>query len=322
MSELGRALNQLDDPRVMALVVYNSNPAAIAPDQNTVLAGLARQDLFLVAIEQFLTDTASFADFVLPTTTFLEHTDLYLAYGHYYLQLARPALPAPGATKPNVEIFRLLAQQMGFAEPCFADSEDNMIRQLLDSDHPFLSGITLERLEQQHWVRLRVAHEGEPFLPFATGGFGTPDARCNLNVDDLDYTPPVESRLGETALRSRFPLELITPKADDAMNSTFGNRPSVDEQTGILSLHGEDAAPRGIVTGDAVRIFNTRGSITLRAEVNGRTRPGVVAATSVRWNRHAPDRRNANVLTSPRLTDMGGGPVFYSCLVQVEKCGD
>ena len=167
MAELGKALTELNDPPVKAMVVYNSNPAAIAPNQNLVLAGMRREDLFTVVLEQFQNDTADHADILLPSTTFLEHTDLYLAYGHYYLQLARPALPAPGETKSNVEVFRLLAERMGFDDACFADSEDDMIRTLLDSGHPFLQGITLERLDREHSVRLNVAPDSEPFLPFA-----------------------------------------------------------------------------------------------------------------------------------------------------------
>src|SRR5580700_5509782 len=196
MAELGKALTELDAPPVKAMVVYNSNPASIAPNQNLVLKGMRREDLFTVVLEQFQNDTADHADILLPSTTFLEHTDLYFAYGHYHLQLARPALAAPGETKPNVEVFRLLAERLGFQEPCFRDSEDDMIRTLLDSAHPFLRGITLERLEREHSVRLSVAPDGEPYLPFAHGGFGTRSGKCEFGAEALDYQPPVESRLG------------------------------------------------------------------------------------------------------------------------------
>jgi anaerobic selenocysteine-containing dehydrogenase len=326
MSELGKALTKLNAPRVLAMVVYNSNPASIAPNQNLVLAGMRREDLFTVVLEQFQNDTADHADILLPSTTFLEHTDLYLAYGHYYLQLARPALPAPGETKSNVEVFRLLAERMGFEEACFQDSEDDMIRTLLDSAHPFLQGITLDRLEREHSVRLNVAPGTEPFLPFAHGGFGTISGKCEFGAEMLDYQPPVESRLGAAELRARFPLELISSKSHDSMNSTFGNEPGTESQTGTLFLHDDDARPRGIASGDRVRVFNGRGSCTLVAGVNGGVtgvvRQGVVLAPSVRWNKLAPDHRNINALTSDRLTDLGGGPTFYSCLVDVEKCGD
>jgi anaerobic selenocysteine-containing dehydrogenase len=322
MAELGKALTQLTDPPVKALVVYNSNPAAIAPNQNLVLAGMRRDDLFTVVLEQFQNDTADHADILLPATTFLEHTDIYLAYGHYHLQFARPALPALGETKSNVEVFRLLARRMGFDEPCFTDSEDDMIRTLLDSGHPFMEGITLERLDREHSVRLRVAPDSEPYLPFAHGGFGTPSGKCEFGAEALDYEPPTESRLGSAELRVRFPLEFVSSKSHDSMNSTFGNEELARAQTSTLFLHCDDARARGIASGDRVRVFNQRGSCTLTASVDGVVRPGVVWAPAVRWNRLAADRRNANALTSDRLTDIGGGPTFYSCLVEVEKCGD
>jgi len=326
MSSLGQilnnALNEVDDPPVKALVVYNSNPAAIAPNQNAVRRGLRRGDLFTVVLEQFQTDTADYADFLLPATTFLEHTDLYLAYGHYYLQLARPALAPPGETRSNVEVFRALASRMGFDDACFADSDDDMIRTLLDSEHPFVRGITLEELERERFVRLRVAHNGDPFLPFAKGGFGTPSGKCEFRAESIEYTPPVESRFGDESLRARFPLELISPKHDDSMNSTFGNRPENDAATATLYIEAADAAARGISTGDQVRVYNDRGACLLRAQVDGVVRQGVVSVPSVRWARMAADRQSVNALTSERLTDKGGGPTFYSCLVQVEKSGD
>jgi anaerobic selenocysteine-containing dehydrogenase len=322
MSSLGEALNEVDDPPVRALVVYNSNPAAIAPNQNAVRHGLRRGDLFTVVLEQFQTDTADYADFVLPATTFLEHTDLYLAYGHYYLQLARPALAPPGETRSNVDVFQALAERMGFDDACFADSEDDMIRTLLDSEHPFVRGITIEELERDRFVRLRVAPAGDPFLPFAHGGFGSPTGKCEFHAESIAYTPPLESRFGDESLRARFPLELISPKHDDSMNSTFGNRPDNDAATAMLHIESADAAARGIATGDQVRVFNDRGSCLLRAHVNGVVRQGVVSVPSVRWASMAADRHSVNALTSERLTDKGGGPTFYSCLVQVEKSGD
>jgi anaerobic selenocysteine-containing dehydrogenase len=321
MSELGKALTQLDTPPVKAIVVYNSNPAAIAPNQNLVLGGLRRPDLFTVVLEQFQTDTADYADILLPVTTFLEHTDIYLAYGHYYLQMCRPVVAAPGEARSNVEIFRALAQRMGFEDSCFRDSDDDMMRRLLASGHPFLEGITLERLESEHFVRLNVAAPGEPFLPFRKG-FGTPSGKCEFGAENLDYTPPMESRQGDALLRAKYPLELVSSKNDDSMNSTFGHRAAVDEQTSVLQLHSGDAGPRGIHTGDRVRVYNDRGSLMLKAEVDGVVSPGVVRAPSVRWAKSSADGFSANALTSDRLTDIGGGPTFYSCLVQVERCGD
>lgn len=322
MSELAKLLVEARDPQVHAMVVYNSNPVAIAPDQNRVRLGMAREDLFTVVLEQFQTDTADYADILLPATTFLEHTDLYFSYGHHYLQLARPALAAPGEAKSNFEVFQRLAERMGFDEPCFRDTEDDVIRAALSSEHPFVKGISLERLEREHFVRLQVAAEDQPFQPFANGGFGTPDGRCELRAEGLDYTPPVESRLGDASLRSRFPLEMISSKNDNSMNATFGHRDAVDEETSLVWIHTEDADPRGIRDGDPVRVFNERGACLGKARVNGGVRQGVVRMPAVRWGKRSPNRQGTNALTSDRLTDFGGGATFYSCLVQVERCGD
>ncbi len=320
MSRLGHALTELDDPPVKAIVVYNSNPAAIAPDQQRVRRGLARNDLFTVSIEQFQTDTADFADILLPATTFLEHTDLYKAYGHYYLQLARPALQPAREARSNVEIFRGLALRMGFEEPCFRESEDDMIRATLASGHPWLAGITLERLEREHAVRLQVSAAGEPFLPFANG-FPTGSGKANLSGGGLAYTPPRESRLGAEAT-PEFPLELVSSKNHDSMNSTFGYRAELVAQTRVLEIHPDDAARRRILDGDDVEVFNARGSVRLVARVGESVRSGVVRAPSVAWPKSAGqsgEPRNVNVLVSDRLTDIGEGPTFYNCLVDVRR---
>jgi anaerobic selenocysteine-containing dehydrogenase len=194
-----------------------------------------------------------------------------------------------------------------------------MIRSVLDSKHPFVAGITLEHLAAQHSVRLNI---GDPFLPFADGGFGTPSGKCEFHAETLDYVPPVESRLGDQALAIRFPLEMISPKNDDSMNSTFGNRADTDRQTASITLHPSDAEKRSISTGDAVRVFNDRGQCILRADVSCAIARGVVSVPSTRWPKMAADGHSVNMLTSQRLTDKGGGPTFYSCLVQVEKIGD
>ena len=317
MSQLAHALLELDKPKVHALVVYNSNPAAIAPNQTKITVGLKRDDLFTVVLEQFQTDTADYADIVLPVTTFLEHTDLYRTYGHYYVQLARPALPAPGETKSNVEIFRLLAKRMGFTDACFDDTEDQMMEALLSSGSPFLKGITLERLERERSIRLNLSPTGAPFLPFATGGFRTPSGKFEFGASALNYMPPVESRYGDAALHQKFPLELISGKNDDSMNSTFGYRAEVDQQTSLLSIHPDDAAHRNITDGVWVRVWNERGECRLQAKVNGDVKPGVVRARSLGWAKTSPANSSINHLTSDRLTDIGGGPTFYSCLVDV-----
>lgn len=317
MAQLGRALNEVVDPPVKGLIVYNSNPAAIAPHQTAVVAGLRRQDLFTVVLEQFQTDTADYADFVLPVTTFLEHTDLYLAYGHYYLQLARPALHPPGETKSNVEIFRALAKRMGFEDACFDDSDDDMIQSLLDTDSPYLRNITLEKLNAEGFVRLNVSPEGEPFLPFARGEFKTSSGKFEFGSEALKYTPPCESRFGDPTLVRRYPLELVSAKNDDSMNSTFGHRSEVDAQTAILLVHPSDAAGRGIVDGTLVQAHNERGRCWFEARVSTNVQPGVVRAHSTRWNKSSISKLGINQLTSERLTDIGGGPTFYSCLVEV-----
>lgn len=312
MVQLGAALTELNDPPVKGLIVYNSNPAAVAPEQERVLTGLKREDLFTVVLEQFQTDTADYADFVLPVTTFLEHTDLYRAYGHYHLQMARPALAAPGEARSNVEIFRALAKRMGFAEACFDDSEDAMMRQLLDSGSPYLQGITLERLDEERSIPLPV-----PELPFANGGFTTASGKFEFGAERLAYRAPVESRFGDVDLSARYPLELISSKNDDSMNSTFGHRDGVDAQTDKVWIHAADAAARTIQDGDPVRVFNGRGSVLLHARVCEDVKRGVVRAPSTRWNKRSQCGWGVNRLISDRLTDIGGGATFYSCLVEI-----
>ncbi|MBI5083777.1 MAG: molybdopterin-dependent oxidoreductase [Acidobacteria bacterium] len=307
MATLGQALTAVNDPPVKALVVYNSNPAAIAPNQHLVRQGLAREDLFTVVLEHFQTDTADWADIVLPATTFLEHTDVYFAYGHYYMQLARPAVAPPGETKPNAEVFRLLARRMGFEDACFGDTDEEMIRQMLDTPSAYLAGVTLERLEREGFVRLNV-----PELPFS-------DRLPDLSGEDLAYVPPVESRLGTAR---GYPLELVSSKNHDSLNSSFGFQEGTDAQTSVLEIHPEDAAARGIADGGAVRVYNARGEVRLAARVGETVRPGVVRAPMVRWARSAADRKNVNVLIADRLTDIGGGPVFFNCLVEVALCED
>ena len=309
MSLLGQALTETSDPPVKALVVYNSNPAAVAPNQNLVHRGLAREDLFTVVLEQFQTDTANYADIVLPVTTFLEHTDIYFAYGHYHIQLARPAVAPPGETRPNSEIFRLLAARLGFADECFSDTDDQMMRQLLDTPSPYLQGITLERLEREHSIRLNV-----PDLPMA----GRP---VDLSGEALEYIPPIESRNG-AGRTAAYPLEMVSSKNHYSMNSAFGYRDDVDQQTAVAELHPDDAAARGIVDGSQVELFNERGSVRLTARVGEFVRTGVVRAPMVRWPGRSPGHCNVNVLISDRLTDIGGGATFYSCLVEVRPCAD
>ncbi len=336
MARLGHALTELDGPPVKALFVYNSNPAAIAPNQNAVVRGLKRADLFTVVHEQFFTDTADYADIVLPATTFLEDKDIQGAYGHYYVQLSEQAIAPPGEARTNVWLFSQLAQRMGWDEPCFRDGPDELIAQALSSnaDTPldsWMQGITPERLCREKRVRLQFEseREGRPFLPFSTGGFATPsgkiefysDALAKQGLDPLPtFYPPEESRHG--AGQGLYPLEFLPRKANNYMNSTFANLPGhqrMESQTrDTLEMHASDAAERQIKEGDWVTIYNGRGRIRLRARINGKTPRGVVAA-SLNWNKLSCGGANVNALTSERLTDMGRGPTFYSTLVQVEK---
>jgi molybdopterin guanine dinucleotide-containing S/N-oxide reductase-like protein len=333
MSELGKALNHLSDPPVKAVFVYNSNPAVVAPNQHDVVRGFLRQDLFTVVHEQFFTDTTSYADIVLPATTFLEHKDLNKAYGHTYLQISNQAIDPLGECRSNTDLFRGLAQRMGFADDCFGQDADGVIdatlataenHQIPNGWERWMEGITRERLEKEGHIRLNLG-EG-PFLPFAKGGFATASGKAELYSEKLaaqgmdpvvSFVPPEESRLSERA--KSFPLELLSRKADNFLNSSFTNIPSVQkmEQPELLEISDADAKPRDIHEGDWVRVFNHRGEVRLRAHVNGAVQPGVVAAR-LNAARFAPDGNSINVLTSETLTDIGGGATFYSCLVEVE----
>ena len=331
MVELGKALNRLTDPPVKALFVYNSNPAAVCPNHNDVIRGLRRSDLFTVVHEQFFTDTVDYADIVLPATTFFEQKDLQTSYGHYYVQMSNQAIQPLGECLPNVEVFRALAKAMGFEDDCFEDSVDEMIDQALSSQNPWLSGIDRVRLETEGHIRISVHSGGgdkgdEPFLPFAHGGFQTTSGKAELlnpalRAQGLDpvaeFVLPQESR--HQGVAKQFPLEMLARKADNFLNSTFTNLPSVQdlEEPGLLELHPDDAQARGIGNGDSVRVFNGRGELRLRARVNGAVQPGVVAA-ALNWAKLSPDGANVNVLTSEKLTDMGNSATFYSVLVEVE----
>ena len=332
MVELGKALNTLADPPVKALFVYNSNPAAVCPNHNDVVRGLRRNDLFTVVHEQFFTDTTDYADIVLPATTFFEQKDLQTAYGHYYLQMSNQAIEPLGECRSNVEVFRGLAKAMGFEDACFNESVDEMIDLALDSPNPALQGISRLQLEREGQVRLKFEGTEDskaPFLPFAQGGFQTASGKAELynpallklGLDPVaEFVPPEESRNGRRS--GAFPLELLARKADNFLNSTFSNLPSVQklEETGLLEIHPKDARQRGIRDGDAVRVFNGRGEMALRARVNGAVQAGVVAAR-LNWAKLSPTGSNINTLTSEKLTDMGNSATFYSVLVEVELAG-
>ena len=327
MSELGNLLTKVDDPPVRALYVYNSNPAAVAPDQAKVLKGLLREDLFTVVHELFMTDTCDYADIVLPATSQLEHFDLHKAYGHFYLMLNERAIEPLHQARTNTEVFRLLAAALNFEEDCFKDSDETIARQALETDHPWLEGITFDALRENGWMRLNVA---EDFAPFAAGNFPTPSGKCELFSESLaaaglpavpEFIPPSESLQSSPELAKRFPLGLISPAAHAFLNSSFANLPKQlrQELRPFVEVNPEDAANRSIVDGDRVRLFNERGECELNAVVTTRARPGVVVSPSVWWNKLSPGNTNINQLTSQTLTDMGGGATFYDALVEIEK---
>ncbi|MGQ0640404.1 MAG: molybdopterin-containing oxidoreductase family protein [Gemmatimonadaceae bacterium] len=328
MIRLGEALTTpnagVGGPPVRALVVYNTNPAAVAPDRNTVLRGLAREDLFTVVLEHFATDTVDWADIVLPATTQLEHWDVHYSYGHNYATLNRPAIEPLGECKPNSEIFRLLGRRMDLDATLFADDDVALIRQSLQTDAPTMRGVTFERLMQDGWARLNVP---TPFVPYAEGEFLTPSGKCefysqrmaDMGFDPLPtYTPPRE--LPETAptLARRYPLNLISSPRHYFLNSTFVNIASLRKTAEPeLVMHPSDAERRALGDGARVVVHNARGHFTATLRVADSVREGVVWAPSIWWAKYASDRQNANAVTSQDETDLGRGPVFYDCLVEV-----
>jgi anaerobic selenocysteine-containing dehydrogenase len=336
MSALGQALTEMD-PAVHALFVYNSNPGAVAPNQNTVRRGLAREDLFTVVHDLFFTDTTDYADYILPATTFLEKTDIQGAYGHYFVQLSNQAIEPVGESRSNVWLFGQLGQRMGFAEACFRDTPEEIIRQALaigadgHSANPRMEHINYEALEEHGHLPLNFHREPQanPFLPFTSGTLATPSGKVEFYSEALAaagqdplpaFTPPTESRWGKAA--ERYPLELLARKADNYMNSTFanleGHRKMEAHTSQRLEMHPEDAKARGMAEGELVKLFNDRGSLRLTVMLTESLPLGVVA-TRLDWAKLHLDGQNSNVLTSERLTDLGAGATFYSTLVEVAK---
>ncbi|HUP59986.1 MAG TPA: molybdopterin oxidoreductase family protein [Thermoanaerobaculia bacterium] len=321
MTRLGEALTKTNDPPVKALVVYNSNPGAIAPDREKVIAGLRREDLFTVVLEHFQTDTADYADVLLPATTQLEHDELHRAYGHLYVMYNPRAIEPLGEALPNSEVFRRLAARMGLDDPVFRASDEEMMREALRG-MPF----TLEELRERGSIRLDVA---SPHLPWRTGTrVPTPSGKIEIESEraaaqglDLlpEYVPPYESEERDPALVARYPLALICPPAHSFLNSTFVNVASLRRAAGkpTLEIHADDARARGIRDGAKLTIYNDRGSFTADAVITDRVRPGVVCAPSVWWAKLTEDRANANHTTSQALTDIGGGATFFDNLVEV-----
>lgn len=323
MSTIGEALAGAD-PAIEALIVYNSNPVAVAPQSAQVAAGFAREDLFTVVLEQFQTDTADYADWVLPATTQLEHIDVHSSYGHLTVLANNPAIAPLGEALPNTEIFRRLAAAMGFTEPCFAETDEQIAAAAFKCEGTG-AGLDWATLKARGWQRLAVP---EVYAPFAEGGFPTASGKCEFassmaaaaGHDPVpDYVPPYEGPTSKPELAARFPLAMISPPARNFLNSSFVNVQSLRDTEGepTLEIHPADAAARGIADGTRVRVFNERGQLDLLARVSDRARPGVVVALSIWWKKLAADGKNVNELTHQQLTDIGRGPSFYDCLVEV-----
>jgi anaerobic selenocysteine-containing dehydrogenase len=333
MVQLAEALhNELGPPPVQALYVYNSNPAAVCPDQARVLEGLRREDLFTVVHEQFQTDTADYADILLPATTQLEHFDVHNAYGHLYVQANAPAIAPLAEAKSNNDVFRLLAQALGYEPKLFEVSDEDLAEESLHvNGSPALyppreafDGITLDRLKEGP-VRLSLPKD---YAPFAEGKFGTPSGKCELysprlaaqGLDPLPaYVPPHEDPLTRPDLADRHPLQMLTPPESSFLNSTFVNvevlRKAAGEPT--VQIHPDDARRRSIADGDTVRVFNDRGTFRAKAVVGETVRPGVIVSLGVWWNKYSPDGVNCNTTASTKLTDLGGGATFFDNLVEV-----
>jgi anaerobic selenocysteine-containing dehydrogenase len=327
MSVIGDALLGAKDPPIRAIHVYNANPVAVAPESAKVAAGFAREDLFCVVHEIFQTDTADYADILLPATTQLEQLDIHGSYGHLYAQANNPSIAPLGEAKPNTEVFRELAARMGFADPCFRDTDEELARQAFAPHDPRAAGLYWDELKAKGFQRLAVP---DPYAPFAQGGFPTPSGKCEFHSAALareghdplpTFVPPRESVASNPRLAQRYPLAFISPPARNFLNSSFANLPTflAEERVPRLDLNPEDARPRAIATGDRVRIFNDRGSFTATARVTGRARPGVAVSPSIWWKKLAPDGANANAVTSQALTDFGRAATFYDCLVEVER---
>ena len=300
-------------PRIEALIVYNSNPVAVAPESGKVVQGFARDDLFTVVLEHFQTDTADYADYILPATTQLEHWDIHTSYGHTDVLLNRPAIAPLGQARTNTDIFRALATRLGFDDPCFADDDLQLCRTA------FGDTVSFETLLEQGYATLPL-----PEAPFAHGGFPTPSGRCTffsprLAAQGQDGLPDHLPNFEVAGSSPHFPLAMISPPARNFLNSTFVNVKSLRDMEGepLLEMHADDALARGIQTGHIVRVFNDRGEYRCKVKVSSRARPGVVNGLGVWWRKLGPFGTNVNELTSQKLTDMGNGPVFYDCLVEV-----
>jgi anaerobic selenocysteine-containing dehydrogenase len=310
MSQVGAALTDPDlDPPIKALVCWNSNPAAIAPDQERVLAGLRHEDLFTVVLEQFMTDTAAQADVVLPATTQLEHLDVLFSWGHHYVTWNEPAIEPLGEAKPNTETFRLIAARLGLGDPLFRETDEQLVDRLL-------AEFDENGLRERGWTKVDL---GQGPTPHAEGGFGTDSGRVALRAE---YVPP--SEVSDDALAERFPLALVTPKTHLFLNSTFANqrRQHSAQPRPEVVVSPDDAWPRGIEDGVRVRVWNDRGGFTCPARVSDDARPGVLVAPMGWWNGDYEGGRSAQATTSQRLTELGNAPTFNDNRVEIEPLSE
>jgi anaerobic selenocysteine-containing dehydrogenase len=326
MIHLGRVLTDASlRPPVMALCVYNSNPAAVCPNAELVLRGLARDDLFTVVHEQVHTDTADYADILLPATTSMEHLDLYRSFGHLYLQLAEPVIPPEGEARSNWEVFRELARSLGLRIPHYERAPSDLIRDYLRASGPVLAGVTYERLRAEHSIRIDVPR---PFMPFADGA-PTPSGKVEFYSETLagqglpalpTYVPLSESAT-HPEVGARYPLRCHVPPNRFFLNSSFSQSALLrTRQSGpAVFVHPEDASARGIVPGDLTAVWNDRGRALFTAIVSDDTPPGQVVIEGIWWHKFMPGGRGVNVLTSDRVADLGGGPVFHSTMVEVGR---
>lgn len=308
MNLLGKELDP-ETSTIRGLFVFNSNPAAVAPDSSAVRKGLSREDLFTVVLEHFQTDTADYADYLLPATTFLEHPDVYTAYGHYYLQYAEPVVAARGLAKPNRWVFQEIARRLGLTDPCLYWDTDELIVEMLRSPNPWLHGITPEKLKTEKSIKLKLP---EPFLPYAQGS--------HYEDGKIRFSPPPQQLEFDEQPNDEFPLRLISPPGAVVVNTTMGNVPSILKMAGgepSVLIHPDDAKKYGLRDSEHASIASAQGTIQRKVTVTDETRPGVVIAVGQWWPKLAPDRKSLNDLTSQRLTDLGGGSMFGNAVVRI-----
>ncbi len=323
MSKIGNALLQPAShtfgPQIQAVVVYNSNPVAVAPQSSEVVQGFAREDLFTVVLEHFQTDTADYADYILPATTQLEHWDIHASYGHTDILLNRPAIAPMGECKTNADIFRALAKRMGFTEPCFEEDDETLCRTAFGPTQD------MQELFAQGFTHLKSpSGQALPDAPFAEGKFPSPSGKCEFFSQRLadmgqDGLPDYIANYEVPQANAEFPLAMISPPARNFLNSSFVNLQSLRdiETEPVLEMHPTDAQARNIQHGDVIRVFNQRGTYHCKAQLNDRARPGVVNGLGIWWRKLGLNGTNVNELTSQNLTDIGRAPVFYDCCVEV-----